>query len=122
LPPSKPRLSVLKVYSPESKADAVALYLSNPGHTFEGIGKDLGISRETLLNRAAGRAGPPRQGQHDEYEHGEEHGGFPTDGRRASGRERGPAPRAGGSAQERCRNSPSSGTLSAEPRSFSHKR
>lgn len=41
---------VMKVYSPEFKADAVALYLSDPSHTFEGIGKDLGISRETLRN------------------------------------------------------------------------
>ncbi|WP_338678017.1 transposase [Streptomyces sp. SCSIO 30461] len=40
----------MKVYSPEFKADAVALYLSDPSHTFEGIGKDLGISRETLRN------------------------------------------------------------------------
>ncbi|GAA3289685.1 hypothetical protein GCM10020295_02150 [Streptomyces cinereospinus] len=36
---------VMKVYSPDFKADAVALYLSDPSHTFEGIGKDLGISR-----------------------------------------------------------------------------
>ncbi|MEU3202022.1 IS3 family transposase [Streptomyces sp. NPDC006996] len=42
---------VMKVYSPEFKADAVALYLSDPSHTFGGIGKDLGISRETLRNR-----------------------------------------------------------------------
>ncbi|MFJ9909333.1 IS3 family transposase [Streptomyces sp. NPDC101152] len=41
---------VMKVYSPEFRADAVALYLSDPSHTFEGIGKDLGISRETLRN------------------------------------------------------------------------
>ncbi|MFY1675542.1 IS3 family transposase [Streptomyces sp. WMMC905] len=41
---------VMKIYSPEFKADAVALYLSDPSHTFEGIGKDLGISRETLRN------------------------------------------------------------------------
>jgi transposase len=41
---------VMKVYSPEFKADAVALYLSDPSHTFEGIGTDLGISRETLRN------------------------------------------------------------------------
>ncbi|MFF0445733.1 IS3 family transposase [Streptomyces sp. NPDC004609] len=41
---------VMKIYSPEFKADAVALYLSDPGHTFEGIGKDLGVSRETLRN------------------------------------------------------------------------
>jgi transposase len=42
---------VMKVYSPEFKADAVALYLSDPSHTFEGIGKDLGISRETYRRR-----------------------------------------------------------------------
>jgi transposase len=41
---------VMKVYSAEFKADAVALYLSDPKNTFEGIGKDLGISRETLRN------------------------------------------------------------------------
>lgn len=41
---------VMKVCSPEFKADAVALYLSDPSHTFEGIGKDLGISRDTLRN------------------------------------------------------------------------
>ncbi|MFJ2444651.1 IS3 family transposase [Streptomyces sp. NPDC087658] len=41
---------VMKVYSPEFKADAVALYLSDPGHTFEGVGRDLGVSRETLRN------------------------------------------------------------------------
>ncbi len=38
----------MKNYPPEFKADAVSLYLSDPRHTFEGIGKDLGISRETL--------------------------------------------------------------------------
>lgn len=38
---------VMKAYSAEFKADAVALYLSDPSHTFEGIGKDLGVSRET---------------------------------------------------------------------------
>ncbi|WP_406729492.1 transposase [Streptomyces sp. GD-15H] len=41
---------VMKVYSPEFKADAVALYLSDPDHTYEGVGKDLGVSRETLRN------------------------------------------------------------------------
>ena len=41
---------VMKVYSPEFKADAVALYLSDPNHTYEGVGKDLGVSRETLRN------------------------------------------------------------------------
>ncbi|MGV9743292.1 IS3 family transposase, partial [Rhodococcus zopfii] len=29
---------------------AVALYLSDPSHTFDGIGQDLGVSRETLRN------------------------------------------------------------------------
>jgi transposase len=51
---------VMKVYSAEFKADAVALYLSDPKNTFEGVGKDLGISRETLRNwvrtERAGRA------------------------------------------------------------------
>ena len=40
----------MKPYSAEFKADAVALYLSDPSHTFEGIGNDLGVSRETLRN------------------------------------------------------------------------
>ena len=43
-------LMVMKPYSSEFKADAVALYLSDPSHTFEGIGNDLGVSRETLRN------------------------------------------------------------------------
>ncbi|MFR9723382.1 hypothetical protein ACL02R_08430 [Streptomyces sp. MS19] len=30
---------VMKAYSPEFKADAVALHLSDSGRTFEGIGK-----------------------------------------------------------------------------------
>lgn len=38
---------VMRVYSAEFKADAVALYLSDPKNMFEGVGKDLGISRET---------------------------------------------------------------------------
>jgi len=43
-------LMAMKAYSAEFKADAVALYLSDPSHTFEGIGNDLGVSRETLRN------------------------------------------------------------------------
>jgi transposase len=64
---------VMKVYSAEFKADAVALYLSDPKNTFEGVGKDLGISRETLRNwvraerarkgHAAGTSGSPRAAQ-----------------------------------------------------------
>jgi len=41
---------VMRFYSPEFKADAVALYLSDPDHTYQSVGKDLGISRETLRN------------------------------------------------------------------------
>lgn len=41
---------VMRVYSPEFKADAVALYLSDPSHTYSQIGDDLGVSRETLRN------------------------------------------------------------------------
>lgn len=38
----------MKVYSEEFKADAVALYLSDPAHTYASVGKSLGINRETL--------------------------------------------------------------------------
>ncbi len=41
---------VMRVYSPEFKADAVTLYLSDPSHTYAQIGDDLGVSRETLRN------------------------------------------------------------------------
>ncbi|MFD3621752.1 IS3 family transposase [Streptomyces sp. NPDC058676] len=64
---------VMKVYSAEFRADAVALYLSDPKNTYEGVGKDLGISRETLRNwvrterarrgQAAGASGSPRAAQ-----------------------------------------------------------
>src|SRR4051794_23185559 len=66
---------VMKVYSAEFKADVFALYLSDPKNTFEGVGRDLGISRETLRNwvraerartgRAAGTGGSPRAAQAD---------------------------------------------------------
>jgi transposase len=57
---------VMKVYSAEFRADAVALYLSDPKNTYEGVAKDLGISRETLRNwvrteRRTGQADSPRQ-------------------------------------------------------------
>lgn len=53
---------VRKVYSLEVKADAVALYLSSdPSHTLEGIGKDLGISRESCATWV--RAERARPGQ-----------------------------------------------------------
>jgi Transposase and inactivated derivatives len=38
----------MKVYPPEFKADAVALYLSDPTRTYASVGKDLGVNRETL--------------------------------------------------------------------------
>ena len=39
-------LMAMKAYSAEFKADAVALYLSDPSHTFDGIGNDLGVMNE----------------------------------------------------------------------------
>jgi transposase len=38
----------MKVYSEEFKADAVALYLSDPTRTYASVAKDLGVNRETL--------------------------------------------------------------------------
>lgn len=38
----------MKVYSEEFKADAVALYLSDPSRTYASVAKDLGVNRETL--------------------------------------------------------------------------
>ena len=38
----------MKVYSEEFKADAVALYLSDPAQTYASVAKDLGVNRETL--------------------------------------------------------------------------
>jgi transposase len=39
---------VMKVYSPEFKVDAVALYHSDPDLTVAQVARDLGIRRETL--------------------------------------------------------------------------
>ena len=57
----------MKSYPPEFKADAVALYLSDPARTIASVAKDLGVNRETLRlwvkqARAEGTAGPKRQG------------------------------------------------------------
>ena len=41
---------VMKVYSPEFKADAVALYVNNPGRTIRSVADDLGVNHETLRN------------------------------------------------------------------------
>jgi transposase len=38
----------MKVYSEEFKADAVALYLSDPAQTYASVAKSLGVNRETL--------------------------------------------------------------------------
>ncbi len=38
----------MKVYSEEFKADAVALYLSDPSRTYASVARDLGVNRETL--------------------------------------------------------------------------
>lgn len=38
----------MKAYSEEFKADAVALYLSDPALTYSSVGQDLGVNRETL--------------------------------------------------------------------------
>jgi transposase len=55
----------MKVFSGEFKADAVALYLSDPTRTCASVAKDLGVNRETLrlwvgqarAGQAGGRAG-----------------------------------------------------------------
>ena len=54
---------VMKVYPPEFKADAVALYLSDPARTIASVARDLGISRETLRLwvRQAQAAGAPQK-------------------------------------------------------------
>ena len=60
----------MKVYPPEFKADAVALYLSDPARTYASVAKDLGVNRETLrlwvrqarsAGEAAGGAGPVKK-------------------------------------------------------------
>ncbi|MDQ0765514.1 transposase [Streptomyces canus] len=35
-------------YSPEFRADAVALYHASPGGTYASVAKDVGINHETL--------------------------------------------------------------------------
>ncbi|URN07128.1 IS3 family transposase [Actinomadura madurae] len=52
----------MKVYSEEFKADAVALYLSDPTRTYASVARDLGVNRETLRlwvrqARAGGQGG-----------------------------------------------------------------
>lgn len=48
-------------YSPEFRADAVALYHSSPGGTYASVAKDLGVNHETLRTwvRDAGQTARP---------------------------------------------------------------
>ncbi|GAA2056759.1 hypothetical protein GCM10009800_52970 [Nocardiopsis rhodophaea] len=50
----------MKVYPPEFKADAVALYRSRPGATIAEIADSLGVNRETLHGRGLRRWASPR--------------------------------------------------------------
>jgi transposase len=45
---TKEFLVAMKAYSSEFKADAVALYLSDPARTYASVARDLGVDRETL--------------------------------------------------------------------------
>lgn len=49
-------LMVMKFYSAEFKADAVALYQSDPDLTMAQVARDLGVNAETLRNWIRGRA------------------------------------------------------------------
>ncbi|MFC3549207.1 IS3 family transposase [Nonomuraea ferruginea] len=65
----------MKSYPPEFKADAVALYLSDPDRTLASVAEDLGISRETLRNwvrqaQADGTAGAKERGPVRKPAHG----------------------------------------------------
>ncbi len=60
-------LMALKNYPEEFKADAVALYLSDPSKTYKQVAEDLGINRATLREwvlaaQRNGTAGPKRRG------------------------------------------------------------
>jgi transposase len=62
----------MKVYSEEFKADAVALYVSDPAATYASVTKDLGVNRETLRlwvkqarQAKAGESGPERRREAD---------------------------------------------------------
>lgn len=56
-------LMALKNYPEEFKADAVALYLSDPSKTYKQVAEDLGVNRATLREwviaaQRAGTVGP----------------------------------------------------------------
>ena len=48
---------VSKQYSPEFRADAVALYWSDPAHTLGSVARELGVSRQLLHQWVNGAAG-----------------------------------------------------------------
>jgi transposase len=48
---------VFKLYPPQFRVAAVALYLSDPAHTLGGVARDLGISRQLLHQWVNGAAG-----------------------------------------------------------------
>lgn len=52
-------------YSPEFRADAVALYRATPGGTYASVAKDLGVNHETLRTwvRDAEQAARPGAGE-----------------------------------------------------------
>ncbi|MGW1801807.1 IS3 family transposase [Streptomyces sp. NPDC001984] len=54
-------------YSPEFRADAVALYHASPGGTYASVAKDLGVNHETLRTwvRDAEQAARGGRGHHD---------------------------------------------------------
>jgi transposase len=64
----------MKVYSEEFKADAVALYVSDPRRTYASVAKDLGLNRETLRlwvrQARAGQAGGQGPGRRREVDAG----------------------------------------------------
>ncbi|WP_398868366.1 transposase [Streptomyces mirabilis] len=49
-------------YSPEFRADAVALYHSSPSGTYASVARDLGVNHETPHVGAGCRAGRPARG------------------------------------------------------------
>ncbi|MFC7641669.1 transposase [Streptosporangium lutulentum] len=61
---TKEFLLAMEAYSAEFKADAVALYLSDPARTYASVANDLGVNRETLrlwVRQAQSAARPSRR-------------------------------------------------------------
>ncbi|WP_457512397.1 transposase [Streptomyces sp. TE33382] len=49
-------------YSPEFRADAVALYHAGPGGTYASVAKDVGVNHETLARGCGTPSRPPGPG------------------------------------------------------------